>query len=212
MTNSQSNRNWGGRWSSQANQGTASATPERTEVAESVDDIKAALFTFNKNMLDNYIVSREKFLDFSGSKYGPSEQLSLESGCTVVHNAVQPRDIQTKLEYLALSFTEAKTWDLQLKLWNLKKEKVLDNICQLYPHLWNQCTLPLKSKIKSHPKHAAADKYKDTVQLWLIIEEVCTSTSSINSVAQQAMKARQSLLSLHGQDRGLAKYHEVFVA
>ena len=115
MTNSRSNRNGGGCRSSQANQGTTSATPERTEVAESVDDIKGAMFTFDKKMLDNYLVSSEKFLDFAGSKFGPSEQLSLEGGCTIVHNATKPRNIQTKSEYEALSYTKAKTLDHQLK-------------------------------------------------------------------------------------------------
>ena len=77
-----------------------------------------------------------------------------------------------------------KSCDLDLKSWNLKKGRVLDNICQLYPILWNQCTLPLKSKIKSHAKYMVVEKHKDTIVLWLLIEEICTSTSLIKSVLQ----------------------------
>ena len=212
MTNNRSNRNGGGRRSSQANQGTTSATPKVTEVAESVEDLKGAMFTFDGKMLDNYMTSKEKFLNYTGSKFGPSEQLSLEGGSTVVHNSTEPREIQSKSDYECLTYTEQKMWDLQLKSWNNKKEKVLENICRLYPYLWNQCTLPLKSKVKSNPRYTDADKYKDTVVLWNIIEEICSSTSSINSAAQRAMKARQSLMSLHGQDLELAKYLEMFTA
>ena len=100
-----------------------------------------------------------------------------------MHNAVKLKEIGTQQDYEAMNFTARKTLDLHLKLWNIKKDKVMDIMCHLYPYLWNQCTLPLKSKIKSHPKHAAAKRNKDTVLLWLLIEEVCTSTLSINSVA-----------------------------
>ena len=137
MTNSRLIWNGGGCRNSQANHGTPSSTSERTEVAVSVDDIKEAVFVYDKKMLDNYLVSKEKFLQFSGSKVGPSEQLSLEGGLTVMHNAVKPREIETKQEYEAMNFTEMKTWDLQLKSWNIKRDKVLDNMCRLYPYLWN---------------------------------------------------------------------------
>ena len=73
-------------------------------------------------------------------------------------------------------------------------------------------TLALKSRIKSYPKHAGAEKIKDSVQLWMLIEEVCTSTSSINSVAQQALKACLSLNNIYGENMELAKYYEVFLA
>ena len=77
MTNSQSNRNGGGRRNSHANQGTPSPTSEHTKIAVSVDDIKDAVFMYDKKMLDTYLVSKEKFLHFSGSKFGSSEQLPL---------------------------------------------------------------------------------------------------------------------------------------
>ena len=80
MTNSQSNRNGGGRWNAHSNQGTSSPTSESTVVAVSVEDIKNLMFTFDKKMLDKYIVSSERFLMYAGSKFGPSEQLSLENG------------------------------------------------------------------------------------------------------------------------------------
>ena len=67
------------------------------------------MFTFDGKMLDNYMTSKEKFLNFAGSKFGPSEQLSLEGGGTIVHNATKPRNIQTKSEYESLTYTEAKT-------------------------------------------------------------------------------------------------------
>ena len=74
----------------------------------SVEEIKSFVFTYDKKMLDNYIVSSERFLMYTGAKFGLCEQLSLDHG--------------------ALSFTERKTWDLDLKNWNLKKGKTLDNI------------------------------------------------------------------------------------
>ena len=85
-------------------------------------------------------------------------------------------EIENQSEYDAMNFVARKMWEFDLKSWSIKKGKVLDNTCCLYPYLWNQCTLALKSKIKCHPKHAAAEKIKDTVALWLLIEEVSTST------------------------------------
>ena len=96
MTNNQLNWNEGGRRNAQTSQGIPSPTSESTEVTVSVEDIKMFFFTYDKKMLDNYIVSSERFLHFPGSKFGPSKQLSLKGGRTVVHNAVQPREIETK--------------------------------------------------------------------------------------------------------------------
>ena len=128
MTNSRSNRNGGGRWNAQTSQGTSSPTLEDTKVTVSVEDIKSFLFTYDKKMLDNYIVSSERFLMYAGAKFGACEQLSLEHGKVIVHNSVEPQELVDQAEYDALNFTERKTWDLDLKNWNLKKGKTLDNI------------------------------------------------------------------------------------
>ena len=95
---------------------------------------------------------------YTGANFGAYEQLSLEHCDVIVHNAVKPKEIVDQAKYGAMNFTERKTWDLDLKSQNLKKGKVLDNISLLYLTLWNQCTLPLKSKIKSHLKYAVAEK------------------------------------------------------
>ena len=106
---------------------------------------------------------------YAGAKFGACEQLSLEHGEFIIHNAVKPLDLVDQSVYDALSFTERKTWDLDLKNWNFKKGKTLDNISRLYSTLWNQCTLPLKSKIKGHPKFAVVEKHKDTLVLLSLI-------------------------------------------
>ena len=90
---------------------------------------------------------------------------------------MKPAVIENQKDFDGMTFTERKILELQLKSWNIKKDKVLDNMCRLFLYLWNQCTLALKSKIKFHPKHAAAEKIKDTVQFWMLIEEVYTNTS-----------------------------------
>ena len=167
MTNNQSNGNGGGRRNTHVNQGTPIPTLESNKVDASVDDIKDAMFMY---------------LQFAKSKFWPSEQLSLEGGRIVVHGTMKPAEINTQRQFNVMNFTEKKTWEVRLKLWNIKKNKVLDSMCRLYPYLGNQCTLLLKSRIKSYPKHGVAKKIKDTVQLWLLIEEVCTNTSAINLV------------------------------
>ena len=93
MTNNQLNQNGGGRQNIYANQETPNSISESTKVAVSVKDIKDAMFTFDKKMLDTYIVSSEKFLMYTGSKIGSSEQ-SLEGGQIVVHNSVKPAVIK----------------------------------------------------------------------------------------------------------------------
>ena len=91
---------------------------------------------------------------YTGSKFGPSEKLSLVTGQIIVHNLVKPAIIADQKEFETMN-TEKKTWELDLKSWNIKKGKVLDNMCRLYLYLWNQCTLALKSKIKCHLKSEA---------------------------------------------------------
>ena len=88
MNNNQSNQNRGGCRNTRTNQGTPSPTSESTAVAVSVEDIRNLMFTFDKKMLDNYIVSSERFLMYAGLKFGPSEQLSLMNGNVIDHNAV----------------------------------------------------------------------------------------------------------------------------
>ena len=109
-----------------------------------------------------------------------------------------------------MNFTARKMWELDLKSRYIKKGMVLDNTCYLYLILWNQCTLALKSKSKSHLKHTITEKLKDTIALWLLIEEICTSTSSINSVTQRALKAGLSIGNIYQENMELAKYYKVF--
>ena len=73
------------------------------------------MFTLDKKMLDNYIVSSERFLMYAGSKFGPSEQLLVENGDVIVHNAVKPAEIESHGNFNAKNFTAKKTWDLDLK-------------------------------------------------------------------------------------------------
>ena len=130
---------------------------------------------------------------YAGAKFGACEQLSLEHGEVIIHNAVKPQELVDQFAYDVLNFMERKMWDLDLKNWNLKKGKTLDNISRLYPTLWNQCTLPLKSKLQGHDKYAKVESHKNTFELWKLIEEVCSSTSSINSVVQRALKEKADL-------------------
>ena len=95
MTNSRSNRNGGGRQNAQTSQGTSSLTSEDTKVTVSVEEIKGFVFTYDKKMLDNYIVSLERFLMYAGLKFGASEQESLEHGDVIVHNAVKLKEIKS---------------------------------------------------------------------------------------------------------------------
>ena len=212
MTNNQSNRNKGGRQNTYVNHGTPSPTLESTKVTVSVNDIKNAMFTYDEKMHNVFIVSLEKFLQFVGSKFRPSEQLLSEARCVAVQGTREPKDIETQSQFDAFTFKQKETWKIQLKSWNIKNEKVMDNLNRLYPYLWNQCTLPLKSHLKSHSKYAATKKVKDTVISWMLIEETCTSTCTINLVKQRVMKADLNLKSVYGETNKLLKYFDVFVA
>ena len=64
-----------------------------------VEDIKSFMFTYGKKMLDNHIVSSERFLMYAGSKFCASEHLSLEHGDVIIHNIVKPAEIQSQTEY-----------------------------------------------------------------------------------------------------------------
>ena len=70
----------------------------------SVEEIKSFVFTYDKKMLDNYIVSSERFLMYAGAKFGACEQLSLEHGKVIIHNAMKPQELVDQSKYDALSF------------------------------------------------------------------------------------------------------------
>ena len=61
-------------------------------------------------------------------------------------------------------------------------------------------------------KFAKAEKHNNTLVLWKLIEEICSSTLSINSVVKRALKADLSIGNIYGENMELAKYYEVFVA
>ena len=65
----------------------------------SVKDIENAMFTYDKKMHNTYIVSLEKVLQFIGSRFAPSDQLSLEAGQVVVHKTMEPKDIAMQNEF-----------------------------------------------------------------------------------------------------------------
>ena len=48
--------------------------------------------------------------------------------------------------------------------------------------------------------------------LWMLIEEICSSTLSINSVVQRALKAGLSIGNIYGENMELTKYCEVSAA
>ena len=99
-----------------------------------------------------------------------------------------------------------------MKSWNIKSEEVMDKLRWLYPYLWNQYTLPLKSYLKSHSKYTAAKKVKYTVKLWMLVEETCNSTSLINLVLQRVMKVDLSLKNVYGENKELSEYFDIFMA
>ena len=99
-----------------------------------------------------------------------------------------------------------------MKSRNNKSEKVMDNLSRLYQYLWNQRTLPLKSLLKSHPKYAAANRVKNIVILWMLVEKACTSTSTINLVQQYVLKADLNLKSVYGEYTELSQFFNVFMA
>ena len=173
----------------------------------SVDDIKNAIFLYDKKMSDFYNVSLERFLQFVGSNFGPSKPLFLESGQVVVHRTMEPQGIDSQAAFNRFTFKEKETWKLQMKLWNSKTEKVMDNLGKAYPYLWNQCTLPLKNCLKTHQKYKVAKKDNDAVQLWMMIEETCTSTLIVISVQKRMLKADLHLKSVYGENMELAKYY-----
>ena len=81
----------------------------------SVDDIKSAMFTYDKKIHNTHVVLAEKYLQFVGSKFRPSEQLSLEAGDLVVHWTREPEDVESQLVFNSFTFNEKVTWRLQMK-------------------------------------------------------------------------------------------------
>ena len=81
----------------------------------------------------------------------------------IVHGTMESKDIESQVAFDRFTFKEKETWKLQTKSWNNKSEKVMNNLGKAYLYLWNQCTLPLKNRLKTHQKYKVAKKVKDDV-------------------------------------------------
>ena len=115
MTNNRSNRNGRERQSTYGNYWTPSPTSESIKEVVSIDDIKNAMFMYDKKIHNEFIILQEKFLQFVGSKFGLSEQLLLEAGYVVVHGTRKPNHIETQSELDAFTFKQKETKKLQMK-------------------------------------------------------------------------------------------------
>ena len=88
----------------------------------------------------------------------------------------------------------------------------MDHLCQAYPYIWNQCSLVIKNHLNTHQRYKAAKKIKDAVELWMMIEETCNSTLTIDSAHMQMIKVDLNLKSVYGKELSLLKYYNVFMA
>ena len=75
------------------------------------------------NTRQDYI--ENEFLQFVGSKFGPSEQLLLIAECVILHGTREPDDLKIQSEFDAVTFKQKVTWKLQMKSWNNKSVRRL---------------------------------------------------------------------------------------
>ena len=166
MTNQQLSHKSGRLCRSHNNTGKSTESPVRAkDLCVSVEDMKDQVFTYSKTMLDTYIMSAKKFLDFMWSKFGPSESNFLQQGKVIVRRAKKLCHLEKKEDFKRLNFLEQEDWRIQKKSYNLKSEKIIDNLGQAWQYLWNQCTLILKTCVKLQVKFKTAKKDKNTTNL-----------------------------------------------
>jgi hypothetical protein len=132
-------------------------------------------------MADKCLVSKEKFIGYMGRrKYGASEKQSLEQGTLIVVGAAKPKEIETKKEFEGMFYSAQEEWKHEMKRYKDTTAKTITNLSYGYSILWEQCSQPLKNKIKTNPRFVQAETSSDVIDLLKIISEICNSTTTIS--------------------------------
>ena len=128
-------------------------------------------------MTNKCVTSKEKLLQYIGTKYTASEKSSLKRGKFIINTAEKPEEL-TKQDYDALSFNEQREWDQDMKEWSEAKGNLVKNLSAVYSVIWGQMkTTRLQNRLKTDPdfekieeKHYASVSYDTTLEY-----RACTS-------------------------------------
>ena len=130
----------------------------------------------------------------------------------IVRGVEKPCHLEKTEDFEKWNFSEQEDWRITKKPYNLKSEKIIDNLGQVWLDLWDQCTLTLKACVKIDIKFKTAKNKKNTINLLYIMKETCNSTTTINLSQMRMMKVDLNFKSIYGQDMELSKYYNMFAA
>ena len=78
---------------------------------------------------DVFVISQEKFLNFTSSKFEPNKESLLQSGKKMIHWLLDLKDISNEVIVLkSLTYKEQRAWNLVMKSWNNKVKMLLENL------------------------------------------------------------------------------------
>ena len=132
-----------------------------------------------------WITSKEKLIEFAGTKYGANKNATLEQGieAIVTSTFVMVSDANYELK----SNLEKMLFRDDYKSHKIVIAKLMENLPKLYMVLWGQCDPSMQATMARQPKFKGTKARKNVITLMKIIDGICEIGDNRNLVIQKAL-------------------------
>ena len=132
------------------------------------EEIKDHTFVHDLIKTKKWITSKEKFIEFAGTKYGANESATLEQGIKAIVTStfvmVSDADYELKSNLEKMLFRD------DYKSHKIVIAKLRENLPKLYGVLWGQCDSAMQATMAHQPR-ARESIYRSKSLIWLEISE-----------------------------------------
>ena len=167
------------------------------------------IFYYGSGMNTKCMTSKEKLLEYVGTKYSASEKLSLTVGKVTIVGVREPKDI-SKDDYEKMKFKDQKKWDQAVKRYSEAEARIETNLSACYTIIWGQMTRPLQNRIKAHPEYADMRNTHDAIALLNLVVTICNTATTIDHYESRLVDCIYSILTFSGDKMTLGEYYEHF--
>ena len=188
---------------------TQSPSKTKARFGGSTPQLDGHIFYYGTGMNTKCMTSKEKLLEYVGTKYSASEKLSLTIGKLTIVGIREPADI-SKSDYEGMKFKDQKRWDQALKRYSEAEAKVETNLSACYTIIWGQMTRPLQNRIKAHPEYAEMRDTHDAIALLKLVVTICNTATTIDHYESRLVDCLYSILTFSGDKMTLGEYYEHF--
>ena len=118
------------------------------------EEIKTRIFTTGSAMNKTFLMSREKFLGYTTTKFGNDVTFSLSERRV----ALMYTPVPTTINHTTASVYKQRQNEIEAKEFRAEFRKLQNDLEKLYGILWDQCDSGMKKKIQSDVNYAEVSK------------------------------------------------------